>query len=211
MKWLSVLLIVGLAAAGCHSEEPPTEPRAIDSAPIEEDWSTTEISAEAPKHVTDVGAEYAYHQMTVTTGMIRMTSESVPLDPSAATACMLQPPTTHRSPEFLGSSIDDSPFSNIHIYMNESARDAFLSRKPYPVGSRVLKVKRLWDEEFAGVGGMIKREIGYDPAGGDWEYLYQDTESRLSHGKIARCSQCHAARVETGGIFGSWATREPAK
>ena len=42
---------------------------------------------------------------------------------------------------------------------------------------------------------MVKREAGYDPGGGDWEYAYVSLASRreASHGRLAECAGCAAA------------------
>ena len=56
----------------------------------------------------------------------------------------------------------------------------------------------------AGVGGMIKRPAGYDPEHGDWEYFYFEQPTKIEHGRIASCVQCHAAAKSSDFIFGSW-------
>jgi len=40
---------------------------------------------------------------------------------------------------------------------------------------------------------MVKRAPGYDPAGGDWEYLVLDASGRVEErGKLPLCARCHA-------------------
>jgi hypothetical protein len=40
---------------------------------------------------------------------------------------------------------------------------------------------------------MIKRTSGYDPAGGDWEYLVLGASGRVEErGKLPLCARCHA-------------------
>lgn len=40
---------------------------------------------------------------------------------------------------------------------------------------------------------MTKREPGFDPQGGDWEYLIVDTDGRVqSRGVLPLCARCHA-------------------
>jgi len=196
---------------GSWANAEPTEPP--------EDWSTTII---VRKHVTDTGIAYPFHELTATKELIRMTTESIRLDGKLDAMCGISgyvPPSeeSRLTYDFIaamalraGENPPDPLPKDAHVYMNDSAREAFAHRGPYPAGSHILKVKFLHNE-FAGVAGMLKREKGYDPERGDWEYIYQDTEARFSRGKIAKCSNCHAARIETDGVFGSWANAEPAE
>jgi hypothetical protein len=40
---------------------------------------------------------------------------------------------------------------------------------------------------------MVKRAPGYDPAGGDWEYLVLGASARVEErGKLPLCARCHA-------------------
>lgn len=40
---------------------------------------------------------------------------------------------------------------------------------------------------------MIKRAAGYDPPGGDWEFLVVAPDGRIEErGPLALCSRCHA-------------------
>jgi hypothetical protein len=40
---------------------------------------------------------------------------------------------------------------------------------------------------------MTKRDAGFYPEGGDWEYLVLDAEGHLEdRGKLALCARCHA-------------------
>jgi hypothetical protein len=40
---------------------------------------------------------------------------------------------------------------------------------------------------------MVKRAPGYDPAGGDWEYLVVAAGGHVEdRGKLALCARCHA-------------------
>jgi hypothetical protein len=57
----------------------------------------------------------------------------------------------------------------------------------------------------AGTGGMIKRERGYDPAHGDWEYFYFTDAAKVEHGKLDSCGACHEKARGTDRVFGSWA------
>jgi hypothetical protein len=78
-------------------------------------------------------------------------------------------------------------------------------RPPYPVGTTVVKVK--WrheaDKAPTAVAAMIKRDAGYDPDHGDWEYVYttlgEKPETR--RGKLESCIQCHRIKKEMDFLF----------
>jgi len=62
-----------------------------------------------------------------------------------------------------------------------------------PVGATLLE--RLYGVDAAPVAYfvMIKRPAGYDPAGGDWEYLVVLPNGGIEErGKLPLCARCHA-------------------
>ncbi len=87
----------------------------------------------------------------------------------------------------------------IAVYVNEAGRKAMMKQaKPrFPAGSIIVKEKFGTMEsgrpELLTV--MMKREEGYDPDGGDWEYLVVDGEvSEIrARGALATCSPCSAS------------------
>jgi hypothetical protein len=104
---------------------------------------------------------------------------------------------------------------SINVYMNASAASAYAHlNKGYPMGSVVVKEKKArWGNMSTpmaginphdGVGGMVKREPGYDPAHGDWEYFYGDSTQPLISGKISNCVACHSKASGRDYIFGDW-------
>jgi hypothetical protein len=106
--------------------------------------------------------------------------------------------------------------TSILIYMNEPASQVFSNRtNVYPVGSVIVKQKRIhgyWDRKSGekiptaenGVGGMVKRAAGYDPAHGDWEYFYFEDKSNIQAGRIQSCVQCHEGAKDKDYVFGTW-------
>lgn len=145
----------------------------------------------------------------------RMTDGTVYVPPSVATLC--------RGPSarmFADAIVRHGPhaLSGIQIYMNDPAATAFAhGSRRYPVGSVIVKQKTLlpyWNpdgtpgrETGNGVGGMIKREPGYDPGHGDWEYFYIDNPARIDSGPMASCVRCHANAEATDHVFGDWRTK----
>jgi len=105
------------------------------------------------------------------------------------------------------------------LYVNPVGKAAFLSSKPerFPVGSIVVKEKYLspardsktWEyrklpknakPELLTV--MIKREKGFDPANGDWEYQVLSGDVRKSETKgLDHCAKCHKNLAEQDYVF----------
>jgi hypothetical protein len=77
---------------------------------------------------------------------------------------------------------------------------------PVPVGTTVVKEKR-WEGngQPTAVAAMVKREPGYDPGNGDWEYVYtfQPAEGQWAteRGKLASCIDCHRNAREKDYLF----------
>jgi hypothetical protein len=104
--------------------------------------------------------------------------------------------------------------TGILIYMNPPAAGAFRTNaSAFPVGSVIVKQKMIsgyrdkekWiSTSDTGVGGMVKRPTGYDPAHGDWEYFYFEDPKKIESGRIASCVQCHEAAKEKDHVFGTW-------
>lgn len=95
-------------------------------------------------------------------------------------------------------------FGLIQVRVNEIGLKALQTGMPLPVGSVVIKEKHdiransFFAEQLArpsAVAAMVKRERGYDPEFGDWEYVYQVnlpiSEHKVTRGKIASCIGCH--------------------
>jgi Cytochrome P460 len=95
----------------------------------------------------------------------------------------------------------------IVAYVNDVGKQALTAQLTphFPVGSIVVKAKltkpNSASPELCTV--MLKREAGYNPMGGDWEYFVTDGAGKQvqERGKIARCLSCHADQKETDYIF----------
>src|SRR2546423_444015 len=141
----------------------------------------------------------------------QITAQPVFVNPELAMLCV----GTSKA-QFDAARAKFGPHANtaISIYMNEAATNAFRERRPYPAGAVVVKCKKLlgyrgpdgvWHAETEnGVGGMVKRPNGYDPAHGDWEYFYFEQPATVESGRIASCVQCHAAAKTSDYVFGTW-------
>ena len=81
----------------------------------------------------------------------------------------------------------------IHIYANASAADSIAANEAkFPEGAVIVKEK-LGDDAHpvTGIGGMVKRAKGYDPANGDWEFFFYTPGGDFTAGKLANCIDCH--------------------
>ena len=83
------------------------------------------------------------------------------------------------------------------VSTNETASQAYANlaaSTKFVVGS--LLVKRHASTKAAApvtTFAMVKRDAGFFPEGGDWEYVVLDAEGRLEErGKLAPCARCHA-------------------
>lgn len=95
----------------------------------------------------------------------------------------------------------------LSVYVNEAGRHAMLSERwpKFPQGSLIVKEKL--DGKASPtpelLTAMLKRESGYDPKNGDWEYFVLDgTATKIvERGQLESCQSCHTARKNTDYIF----------
>ena len=111
----------------------------------------------------------------------------------------------------------------VHVYVTQAGHDTLTSGKGvYPLGSAIIKEKlRTLGEANAAPGnapnnranaaparkhyttelftGMLKREAGYNPECGDWEFFIVSGDSKklLARGKIDSCMACHQSHKST--------------
>ena len=101
-------------------------------------------------------------------------------------------------------------WKHITVYVNAQGEKAMAKRLKFPVGSVIVK------EKFANVAGklprpelttvMIKRENGFNPKCGDWEFAVLDASGKklLERGKIDRCMKCHVGEASSDFVFGNY-------
>jgi len=122
--------------------------------------------------------------------------------PAVAAACSSGATTvTARS---LNLSPHSSPF--IVVRVNPEAFADFLAKRPLAVGSIIIIEKHPdanGDNPPQAYTMMIKREPGYDPGHGDWEYadVRLEPEKKVSRGKIASCIACHDGKKNDDYLF----------
>lgn len=105
------------------------------------------------------------------------------------------------SPEQSRLEHEQNPHRNkfVTVYVNDVGRRAMLEEKKprFPVGSLVVKEKLTTRDssEPELLTAMYRHEAGYDPEGGDWEYLVLDGKGKevRARGKLENCRACHQA------------------
>lgn len=98
------------------------------------------------------------------------------------------------------------PYDDFYLrdYLNKLAYDSHLQNDGYSPGSVIIKEKIDGSRPDA-IGGMIKREAGYDPENQDWEYFYASLDDKkMTRGRISSCLQCHASAPDGRYVFEGW-------
>jgi len=98
--------------------------------------------------------------------------------------------------------------TSIIVYVNAVGREAMLSKEPktFPIGSVIVKEKTGSYSEGRKIllyTIMKKRERGFNPAIGDWEFLVVGPNGSevQARGKLENCQSCHAGKPESDFIF----------
>jgi hypothetical protein len=186
MKRLLVLLALAVPV-GCQQPVAPA-PVAEPAAPM----------AQAPPPSPGAEIDFA-NWPAATDGPFRV-------DPTVTAACA---PFTYPNPKQEAERKRHGPhyWPAIVVRTNPEAIAAFKAGDtPLPVGSTVVKEKHS-DHLAKGppdeYGAMIKREPGYDPAHGDWEYLYVTLkpEKKVTRGRLESCIDCHAHAKDKDYLF----------
>ena len=85
----------------------------------------------------------------------------------------------------------------ITVYVNEVGAHAMMREKNprFPQGSIIVKEKLPGKDSSSPelLTAMIKREAGYNPQNGDWEYMSLDGAGRevRARGRLESCQACH--------------------
>jgi len=99
----------------------------------------------------------------------------------------------------------------INVYVNPIGKAAMwaLGRERFPVGSVLVKEKFYLEENPNGPDKaslytvMIKRDAGYAPDVGDWEFavVSGDRRSVIGRGQMENCVSCHQHVASTDYVF----------
>jgi hypothetical protein len=94
---------------------------------------------------------------------------------------------------------------SIHVYVTPEGEQTLRGGTPeYHVGTILLKEKLIGELERRTelFTGMLKRESGYNPDCGDWEFFTIDgSASRVTaRGRIDSCMECHSGYKDSGYV-----------
>ncbi len=131
------------------------------------------------------------------TDLYRVTSQPVRMDRDVALLCRI--PTAKEKEDAPHAPHRDAYY---HVYVSRAGQKAMESRiDKFPRGTMVVKQK------FSDPEGkspelftlMQKREPGYDPEHGDWEYAIVNRTATqvLARGRLESCIDCHKAYART--------------
>ena len=91
------------------------------------------------------------------------------------------------------------------IAVNEPAMQLYTNLAPssrFGVGAVLVKKHASTSSAKGPTFAMAKRDAGFFPQGGDWEYIVLDAEGRLEdRGKLTLCARCHA-EANADWVFG---------
>jgi len=184
--------------------------RAISVGIAADAESSDEVTSNEP-HILRIAVEYSQYQ--------KITPEPVRVSLFVSGQCVYFRGTRERQIEENIKKYGPHASAAILVYMNEPAAESFKDiADGYPVGSVIAKEKvadiapanfysnstDTEEEKPNAVGGMVKREPGYDPENGDWEYFYFEDPAEVYSGRIASCVECHAGARDTDHVFGTW-------
>lgn len=101
--------------------------------------------------------------------------------------------------------------NHIQVRVNEIGRSAFQAHQLIPVGSIVVKEKLDHGTDLHGYALMIKREPGYDPDNGNWQYVYVERhiKPQVVEGKLSHCIECHRGAKVTVYLFKFYLKEQP--
>jgi hypothetical protein len=135
----------------------------------------------------------------------QLTPKPVPVAVTAWQDCRAPDPDS----EFAKQSKKYGPHFSpaVRVFANPVAEAHLRSNNTnaLPVGSVIVKEKLTDDKatEPHAYAAMIKREAGYDPDHGDWEYVYADLGEggKVERGKIESCIACHTGQAKQDYLF----------
>ena len=106
-------------------------------------------------------------------------------------------------------AMPQSPHSDkfITVYVNELGRKPMMEMKTphFPYGSIIVKEKLRSKDSTSPelLTVMIKREAGFNPKNGDWEYAALDGAGKQvqARGRLENCQACHTMVSDTDFIY----------
>jgi len=201
MKRFLVLLCLAVVA-GCE------QPIASDAASKPASEATASGLPQAP--IPRVISEIEFSDWPTAT------EKPVLVDPIVASFCRAPSQTELKAREAERKRHGPHYKPSIVVRTNAEAIGAFKAGDaPLPVGTIIIKEKHndlLAKGPPADFGAMVKREPGYDPEHGDWEYLYvvSKPEKTVTRGKLESCIDCHSHAKDKDYLFRTYLAGQSA-
>ena len=96
---------------------------------------------------------------------------------------------------------------SIVVFVNNAGKQAMFAKQPrFPEGSVIVKQKlgAFYERNKPLLYTVMrKREAGYNPAVGDWEFLVYagDGKQLQASGKLENCQACHVGKKDSDFVF----------
>ena len=136
----------------------------------------------------------------------KVTDMPYPMSPQSAVLC-IQPTASQLRARSSPIRVDAGPHQDyyVDVWVNDKGLKAMTDLGVFPAGSVIVK------EKLRGKGSreaelstvMIKREKGFNPACGDWEFATLDGTGKkvTSRGKLSTCMGCHQRQAIRDYVF----------
>ena len=105
---------------------------------------------------------------------------------------------------------------HITVYVNKIGETAMMKGGAFPVGSVIVKEKsnsatplETWDGRVVLSTVMVKREKGYNPTCGDWQFAAMNADATKTDGdgKLESCMKCHMELAKKDFVFRTYIGR----
>ncbi len=163
------------------------------------------VGALAVRRIEGAGDEFRFDaaKLKDRTSWTQVNAE--PYHMSSAVAALCAPVTADLAPE---TKKDPHAASYITVYVNNAGREAMFAKQPqrFPEGSIIVKEKfsaPTEDRKPLLYTIMRKRESGYNPKVGDWEFsvVGPDGKELKATGKLENCQGCHVGQSESDFVY----------
>jgi len=111
------------------------------------------------------------------------------------------------SPEQMAFAESEHGERYLNVFVNQTGAPtmAEVGQREFPVGTVIVKEKLLEAEATSpsALGLMIKRELGFNPEGNDWEYVYRNEQGEIFRGpeRLPNCQACHLKEVGGDSVY----------
>lgn len=95
----------------------------------------------------------------------------------------------------------------INVYVSEAGRETYAQEnaKAFAEGTVIVKEKlaKKDSQDAMELGVMIKREKGFAPKSGNWQFIFVDAKGTVTdqQSKLENCASCHRLREKSDYVF----------